>query len=76
MVGSFRVPYLAVFLLFSPAVPSRSSIRASTLIGCSTRREVDISICHLHVSHSVTTHSASVCSIVLKSGAPMPCEAA
>jgi hypothetical protein len=39
--------------------------------GCSQRLLVDISICHLQVSQSVTTMSAPLSSICRNSGAPI-----
>src|SRR5699024_6391932 len=51
-----------------------ASAGTSSVIGCSQRRRVDISICHLQVSQSVTTRSAPLSSIWRNSGAPMACE--
>ena len=57
-----------------PASEDYSSACASNVIGCSQRLLVDISICHLQVSQSVTTRSAPLSSIWRNSGAPMACE--
>ena len=42
---------------------AQTSACASTVSGCSQRLLVDISICHLQVSQSVTTRSAPLSSI-------------
>lgn len=51
-----------------------ASAFASKVMGCSQRLLVDISICHLQVSQSVTTISAPLSSIWRNSGAPMACD--
>lgn len=50
---------------------AQASACASTVSGCSQRLRVDISICHLQVSQSVTTMSAPLSSIWRNSGAPI-----
>lgn len=67
-------------LFVEESVPGRvpgngyASAFASKVMGCSQRLLVDISICHLQVSQSVTTISAPLSSICRNSGAPMACE--
>lgn len=53
---------------------STSSAAARIESGCSTRFDVDISICHLQVSQSVATTSQPVASICRNSPSPMACE--
>ena len=53
---------------------STSSAAAKIESGCSTRFDVDISICHLQVSQSVATTSQPVASICRNSPSPMACE--
>ena len=49
---------------------------ANKVMGCSQRLLVDISICHLQVSQSVTTRSTPLSSIWRNSGSQIACDVA
>ena len=53
---------------------STSSAAARIESGCSTRFEVDISICHLQVSQSVATTSQPDASICRNNPSPIACD--